>query len=439
MAELSHSQQALWFLHTLAPDSPAHNTGTAVGMHPVPDVEALRRAVAGLSARHDMLRSTFAEVAGRPTRLVGAPETHRLEVWHHPGATAGELHEAARAALGRPFRLGETGAFRTVLLLGGPDEAVLLIASHHIASDATSHFVLLRDLLDLYAGTELPPLAGDYADYVRREAEFLASDRGAAAQRHWRQLCSDVPAGEIPADHGRPGAPFLGDTCRVTVSPETASQLGKVAAETGVTESAFLLGVFQGLLCRSTRQSDFLIGCPTTTRVNRRTQQLVGNLVNTLPIRARFSRATTFREAAIAAGEGLRSGLQHIGYPYPLLAGAVQPARQLVRITFNVLGTRHPHPLLGLLLDVEAEAGPVTHGGFRLTPVRLPQLGGELDLMVNVSRGAGHVAIQFRYNTGVYEPESMRRLAGHFTRATDVAAAAPDTRIATARLWDTAS
>ncbi|KAA2257571.1 hypothetical protein F0L68_25075 [Solihabitans fulvus] len=444
---LSHAQEALWFLHQLAPDSSAHNTGVAVVIRSAIDLPALHRATDELARRHDLLRSTFAEADGRPVRLVGPDGLAGLEVLDRPGVSDAALRAAVEAALAEPFPLRERGAFRTVLVRRGPQDAVLLIASHHIASDATSHLVLLRDLLRSYepaaAGGDptLPPLPGTFDDHVGAERGFLASPRGAETELHWRRVCAGAAPAELPADRPRSaGTPFVGDVCRVEVDPEAAARLRAVAAESGVTEFAYLLGVFQGLLYRSTRQADFLIGCPTTTRLSSKTREVVGNFTNTLVLRANLARGSTFRAAAVSAAEQLRAGVAGIRYPFPLLASRVRLSggAPLCRLTFNMLNATGSDPLLGLLLDTEHEDRVVPNAGLLLSSLPLPQLGGELDLMVNVRRSADALAVEFRYNANVFERETMRRLAGHFARAIAVAVAGPDSRIATARLWDTA-
>src|ERR1044071_2468575 len=53
---LSHNQQALWFLHQLAPESAAYNIGFAIGIRSPLDVAALYRVFQELLRRHGVLR-----------------------------------------------------------------------------------------------------------------------------------------------------------------------------------------------------------------------------------------------------------------------------------------------------------------------------------------------------------------------------------------------
>ncbi|MGG7614160.1 phosphopantetheine-binding protein, partial [Streptomyces sp. ZG43] len=58
---LSPGQERLWFLDTFAPGGVEYNTGLALRVAGGLDLTALRGALDGLAARHEPLRTTFAE------------------------------------------------------------------------------------------------------------------------------------------------------------------------------------------------------------------------------------------------------------------------------------------------------------------------------------------------------------------------------------------
>ena len=65
---LSEGQKAMWFLHRLAPGSAAYNVVLGVRVHSPLDPETLRRAVAALAGRHELLSSVYEEEDGQPVR-----------------------------------------------------------------------------------------------------------------------------------------------------------------------------------------------------------------------------------------------------------------------------------------------------------------------------------------------------------------------------------
>jgi len=67
---LSYGQRSLWFLHELAPGSPAYIVTYAGGISGHLDVPALERAAQALVERHPILRTTYAVRDGKPVQLV---------------------------------------------------------------------------------------------------------------------------------------------------------------------------------------------------------------------------------------------------------------------------------------------------------------------------------------------------------------------------------
>src|ERR1700754_2849235 len=65
---LSHGQEGLWFLWKLVPDACAFHNVLPLRIRGPLDVEALRRSIDLLSARHPSLRMEFQEENGRPVQ-----------------------------------------------------------------------------------------------------------------------------------------------------------------------------------------------------------------------------------------------------------------------------------------------------------------------------------------------------------------------------------
>src|SRR5271166_5525673 len=77
---LSFSQQRLWFLHQLEPDSAAYNAIDAVRLSGPLDVDALRRGLDAIVARHEVLRTTFDLRDGEPVQAIAPRGTWPLEL-----------------------------------------------------------------------------------------------------------------------------------------------------------------------------------------------------------------------------------------------------------------------------------------------------------------------------------------------------------------------
>ncbi|MGD2114495.1 MAG: amino acid adenylation domain-containing protein, partial [Acidobacteriota bacterium] len=206
---LSFAQQRLWLLDRLEPGSPLYNVPMVFRISNL-DRAALAGGVSDLVARHESLRTRFAERGDRPVQSIAPPpppgsvplpvvdlsalpeEPRRAEAWRLAAAEARRPFDlAARCREG----LGEAapGLLRTLLLTLEPDgEAAghrLLATVHHAVFDGWSAGVFAEELAVLAgrraevgggdgsaAPADLPPLPIQYGDYAVWQRRIL-SDR----------------------------------------------------------------------------------------------------------------------------------------------------------------------------------------------------------------------------------------------------------------------
>jgi hypothetical protein len=445
----------MWFIYRLAPRSAKYNVALAVRIHSPLEPARLARAVTAVEDRHDLLRSAFVEVDGRPWRVVdpaGGGDSGALTVREVAGAGAGHLAALARESCTAPFPLAGGGrAFRVVLLRRGPDDAVLVVAAHHIVADAPSLFLVVRDLLNAYRASggggssrPLPPLRHGYDEFVSSERRLLDSPRGERLSRYWREVCAGSTAVRLAPDRTGPvGTGYAAASCELRTPPGFAARLRTAAAAAGVTPFAYLLGTFQSMLYRQTGETDFLVGTSVAVRLVPGMRDVVGYLVNSLPLRARFDHTTTFADAAVSAQRQVALGLAHVGYPFPLIADATGPVpaadrSPLFRVTFTMLFPDRMDPPLPVPAGGATEGGVTAYAGLRISYFEVPQQEGQFDLSVELRSSSTSLTGVFRYNAELFERSTIESLVDRFRRAAEIAVAEPGRRVAGVSLVDRA-
>ena len=146
---LSFAQLRLWFIAGLEDTGAAYHIPVAVRVSGPVNAPALEAALADVAARHESLRTVFPAAGGAPRQEVLDPVTGA------PGLTVRELEdgqvaEAVAAAAVAPFDLAGEVPWRAELLVTGPEQAVLVVVVHHIATDGWSMQVLGRDISVAY-------------------------------------------------------------------------------------------------------------------------------------------------------------------------------------------------------------------------------------------------------------------------------------------------
>jgi acyl carrier protein len=326
--ELSWGQRALWLVDRMAPGNAAYVIAGAARVRGELDVARLRRAVAGLAARHAVLRARLVERGETVVQVGAAGAGYDWRELAAPAEPAGDGGSAAAvvAALGReayaPFDLAAGPLLRAVWFDRGDGAApVVALAVHHLVADFGSLGVMLRDLAALYDGRTPPPIAGSYGDFVAWQEALLAGAEGARLRAYWHGVLrgaggEGLPVLALPADRGRPAvASYRGGVRRLRLPGRVGEGLGEIARRAGATRFMVLLAGYMALLHRHSGQTDIVVGTPAAGRGGAAHAELVGYLVQPLAMRVAFDADAGVARAAGAGAAGGARRLRASGLP----------------------------------------------------------------------------------------------------------------------------
>ena len=425
---LSYGQRAMWFLYRLAPESPAYNIAVTMRIGGAVDVPAIQRSFHTLVARHGSLRSTFDAPTGQePVRHVhDEPQAFFTEVSAADWSRS-DLSEKLVMEAQRPFKLEEGPPIRVSLYHRQDHEHILLLVVHHIAADFWSLTVLMHEFGLLYKAeregraANLGPLPLRYRDYVNSQAGMLASSRGDQLANYWtRQLAGDLPLINLPADFPRPAAQtFRGVSVSFQLTGELTQALKELGQKHGATLYMTLLAAFQVLISRYTGQDDIIVGSPTSGRSYRNLVGLVGYFVNPVCLRADLSGNPTFEEFLGAVRQTVLAAMDHQDYPFARLVERLQPERDpsrspVFQVMF-VLQKTHLPDLAALASFALGEAGArIELEGLPLESMSLEQRVAQFDLTLMVAEQDTGMVASLQYNTDLFKPETIQRMAGSF-------------------------
>ena len=339
---LSFAQNRLWFLDRLLPDHALYNVPLALDLRGSMPVPALAAALVEVKRRHDVLRSRFVDLAGRPRVIVDPPPP--AEVLPVVDLSAlDEQRQRARVDLetrrwGRlPFDLGAGPPMRSLLLRRGRRDHRLVLSLHHIVCDGWSLEILLRELPALYEAarqgrpsplTELPIQYADFALWQHRRFESAVLESQIETWR--RRLAGSPELLELPADRPRPARQSLsGSMVSGRIPDPLRSRLLTLAQAHGTTLFMVLLATFKALLFRHSGQQDVLVGSPIAGRSRREIEPLVGFFVNTLVMRTSVAADQSFGELLRRVRETVLWADAHQDVPFERLVEELRPERSL--------------------------------------------------------------------------------------------------------------
>ncbi|MGW4690690.1 condensation domain-containing protein, partial [Streptomyces sp. NPDC004244] len=434
MIPLSYAQQRLWFLDQMEGPSATYNISLAIRLTGHLDRSALHGALADVVGRHEALRTVFPAVDGTPHQQVLAAHETDLALPVLP-VTEDTLQATLAELAGAAFDLSGELPVRAALLELGPQEHVLLLVMHHIASDGGSNTPLMRDLGTAYAARskggapDWEPLEIQYADYTLWQREVLGDaddpDSVLAAQLDfWKTALADAPDEvTLPADRPRPVvASFRGATHSVSCPAEVHEALAALARETGTTFFMVAQAAVAVLLTRSGAGTDIAIGSPVAGRPDEALDDLIGFFVNTLVLRTDTGGDLTFRELLRRVRDTDLAAWANEDVPFDRLVEALNPERSASR-----------HPLFQVMLTVGQSLGGGPELGQLRTEFVLPELRiAKFDLTFGFEehrtadgRPAGF-DVTVEYATDLYDAGTVQAAAERLLRILGAAVTAPD-------------
>ncbi|MFJ9107143.1 MupA/Atu3671 family FMN-dependent luciferase-like monooxygenase [Streptomyces sp. NPDC102283] len=329
-APVSDQQARMIAGHHTMPDPAVWNVPTRITFTGALDPAALRSAVTELVARHDGLRTRFAQEGvpdGPWWQEVLAAEPVALPVEELSGLPADERQPRAdalcRADAAAPFDLTRSLRPRTRLLRVEEDRWELMFVLHHICADGWSLSVLLSEIAALYTAAAagvphgLPDPAMQAPGYARWQRErhdpAAEAERAAFCARYLDGVPSAVP---VPTDRPRPQKlSGHGDTVRGVATGAVRAAVEKLAADRRTTPfavAAAALGVF---LTGLSGEEDTLLSVPYANRESTASESLVAMTSTAVMVRVRLDSANldeTCAELAVRTGAGALGAMAHV-------------------------------------------------------------------------------------------------------------------------------
>jgi len=395
---LSPNQARLWFLNRLDPSSAEYSVVLQATFEGDLDVDALASAVDDLVERHEVLRTTYPELDGRPVQQI-----HEAR----PGVLGAEAVD-----LSAGFDLAGDLPLRASLVPTGEQRWTITLVVHHIATDGASLAPLARDIATAYAaragGTARAqrPLPVQYADHARlqRALELADGGRHDASLAAWTERLAGIPDElELPADGRRPEtASRSARQVRFTIPVETAASMQALAGQLQATGFHAWLAGLSGYLHRIGAGDDVVIGSPSAGRSDPDVAELVGFFVNTLPLRIDLADAPSLAETIERARAATLHAIEHESVPFERIVEAMSPERRLGR-----------HPLFQTMLSVEERgAVPLELPGVTTVPLESETTGSaKVDLSFTLRpQPAGDVRGVLEYDADMFSDRAAQGL-----------------------------
>lgn len=434
---LTFAQQRFWFLDQLAGgNSPIYNMlPIAMTVEGPLNLDALQSALNSLIERHPGLSNKFTIEGDEPRQWPG--QGGNVPIVHYVlSGLASSGDKKYESELGKiildegehPFDLQKGGPLLRLGLVKLSDLShVMILTLHHIIADGWSLGILVAEFSQFYEASlkkktpNLAEISIQYGDFATWERNRLNKPLLHRYLHHWKKDLSGAPTIlDLPTDRPRPRLQtFNGRTHAFMIDKDLAQKVRKCANSHGATPFMVLLSIFGALLGRYSRQDDLVVGSPMSVRAHSDCDPIIGLFLNTIPLRVDLTESPTFTEVLNRLKKRTLKAFEYGEVPFDELLQALNIDRSL-----------NHTPLFQVLFALQnAPVGKLDSGDLTITPIEPENSKAPFDLVLSMEELDNGIRGRFRFNTDLFDIETIRFMSDHFVNLLSDAVSDPSKRV----------
>ncbi|MCH9644618.1 MAG: amino acid adenylation domain-containing protein [Gammaproteobacteria bacterium] len=370
------------------------------------DLGALQCALNKICAEESQLQSVFFEENGicYQRALPYKKMTINVEKIHQ-----NSLEECLNKLANDKFDLQQSSPLKVKLYSTVPGNHTLAIVMHHIISDGWSQKRFMQRLNEYYCKKNMLLSSINYYDYSDYQH---ATSEDASDVDFWQQQLEGCEGLSLPLDKMRPPQfSYSGDHYFFALDEGLTKKLKQYCKQKNLTPFIVLLSAFSVVMHHYTRQEDFIIGTAYSNRQHRWSQDILGLMVNILPLPIHYSEKSSIDEfteylkrIVFQLMEHQQTPLEHI-----LKAGRYQHDPSVMTLC----------PVLFVFQPDNISLDNVTLGDLKLEQQHNLPKASKFDLTFTVEEKGSAMGGNIEYCTDLFDAETIENLFKCFKAALD--------------------
>jgi amino acid adenylation domain-containing protein len=381
---LSLNQEHLWYLDKMIPGTHLFNMPYVYRISGDLKIAALEMALQEIVRRHEVLRTVFREVNGKPVQIVKVSPQFNLSYFDLRGDSADDISAQAADWVSEErhnsFDLSSGPLLRVNLLRLTGADYLLLVTVHHIISDHWSMQVFRRELLVLYrASSEARPSAliepviqfGDYAAWERNLIDCRLFEQQLT---YWKaNLAPPLSDLVLLNNPGRMSSAVLSATSKhFELNGKDFQALKTTAQSQNRTPFMYFMSALTVWLHYLTGAEDIRIVTLLPNRDSPESYRAMGPFANKVIFRVRVSRDFAVDELLTQVRDVMFAAHRNQELPFELLIHVLEEERNIKRESLATV----------LVLYSRAYSDVFSHHGLYFAPMNLQHLAAQAEPLV---------------------------------------------------------
>ena len=360
MYPLSFSQQRLWFLDQLNPQSSLYNVPAAIRFNGILDEQKVINALNNVWRCHDGLRTRIhhmqTEAQTRPEQTI-SDDVLEIKITNLDQENETSLQfrqekadKLCRDEANTAFNLHQDPLMRAHLIKISEDESLLLVTLHHIVSDAWSTDLLLQDFTKSYQGQSLERPAFSSLDFSHWQHQYFTAEQERKELDFWKKALHGAQQYiSLPLDRKRPEyQTWRGARSHQHIDKRVIDALDSIASDGKYSRFMLLMTAFKLMLNKQTGMDDLCVTLPVAGRnpngAGQGIENTIGLFLNSLVLRTQLNHTATIRQLAEQIRGSLLGAFDHQSLPFDRLIRQLPINRATGytaynQVCFNLLNT----------------------------------------------------------------------------------------------------
>lgn len=361
------------------------------------DLEILNRAFTKVLERHDALRMVFS----KDGKMISVkPSKHHffdfIDLTYETDIEE-KFNDLCRNEVITPFDLVEGPCFRALAVKLQQEKFSLVLSVHHIVCDGWSFGIILKELALIYTHLQQqqkPELksAASFIDYAVSESpENKQEDL-----LYWKKEFSSLTEREMPSDRPRADyRTFKSKRIDFRIPETTVKLIKKISAREKCSFYNTLMTAFNVLMSRLTRQDQIVIGMASAQQAAIGEYDLVGHLVNLVPLKIELNSELSFAENLRRVRRKMLEAFEHQACAYG----------EIVQAMAHLPRKKGQLPLLDVVFNIDQQlnSSELLFGAIQASYRTIPREYENFELFINAVSSGDHLILECQYNSELYD------------------------------------
>lgn len=418
---LSENQKMVWLASQLNPEEGRYNVSLIWDILQFPILSKFHEATEKIVLEQPILRTTYFEREGVPFALEHDYLPYGFEEIDSSSWTSSELQFFLEAEPHRPIDLSKE-VFRWVLIRREEKPIILCITFHHIASDLTSFYWIMKRLQFHLTGQNKDKLSfTTYRTFIDLENDESGAEKGELEFRYWSEkLSGRIHPAELSIEKTRlfPTSyktRFIGRP----LPRKIKRRLDMHTKGLDVSSFQLYLGSFIILMAQISSGKELRVGIPVQNRVAEGFKDTVGFFANSFPLCYELDPNQEFPDFLGHLRELFYEDWSHCNTPFIKILERLNLSTEKGRNPgFDVMFTWEDMDVLNSGEEKLVVRGSNETPQWMLGPLKLEQRSSfvvsPFDLCLKVDVLDGHIAFRFEYNPDLYSKKTVEGLLSNY-------------------------